>query len=495
MATPWPPEVARPAEFREHATKLGKYLRDALLSIECAGHQPVPPDLVKYMAMGALALVTRVHNLPDLGTIHDALQMARSESKTAADNTMQALHDIKTELRHTANTSQQALEGIQQNNDAQNETKTAARESTEIGRTVMTMVREIKIADQHNRPSPLRTYASVAAGNGLATSIHNPLNQRKVPSTQVLREIIVNIRNPMTIASLRAMNPRSLKAHVDRAIEQSGNEHIEKIRTVSTNQLKSGDLSIKTGTAADTEALRQFAEDWEHRLGNGASVRIPTYGVLVHGIRTSSMDTDQFEDTRDNILQANKPFIPNAGIKYIGWLSRTSATKSASSVVVEFTRAQDANKIIDEGLIWQGEVFQCELYDRSCRLRQCFSCQAYGHIGTQCKATRRCGYCAQEHGSRECPIKSNKETTRKCANCKGQHEAWNHQCVVRKEEMAKVKAAYAARPRYHLAPQSGPVAAQEGPLGRPLREGARPLAPAQSQQNRLGRSRSPTKRG
>ena len=94
------------------------------------------------------------------------------------------------------------------------------------------------------------------------------------------------------------------------------------------------------------------------------------------------------------MLQENKPFIPNAGIKYIGWLSRTSATKSASSVVVEFTRAQVANKIIDEGLIWQGEVFQCELYDRSCRLRQCFSCQAYGHIGTQCKAIRRCGYCA-----------------------------------------------------------------------------------------------------
>lgn len=82
------------------------------------------------------------------------------------------------------------------------------------------MVREIKDADRHNRPSPVRTYASVAAGNGLATSMHNPLNQTKAPPAQVLREIIVNIRNPLTVASLRAMNPRGLKAHVDRAIEQ-----------------------------------------------------------------------------------------------------------------------------------------------------------------------------------------------------------------------------------------------------------------------------------
>jgi hypothetical protein len=269
----------------------------------------------------------------------------------------------------------------------------------------MRLVREAKDTEQHNRSGTLRTYASVAAGNGLATSMHNPLNQLKAPPSQVLREIIVNVRNPLTVASLRAMNPRSLKAHVDRAIEQSGNEHIEKIKTASTNQQKSGDLSIKTATTSDMEILRQFAEDWEHRLGIGASVRIPTYGVLVHGIRTSSMDVGRFEDTRDNILQENRPFIPNAGIKYIGWLTRTAATKSASSVIIEFIKPQDANKIIDEGLIWQGEVFQCELYDRSCRLRQCFSCQRYGHLGTQCKATTRCGYCAQEHASRECCVK------------------------------------------------------------------------------------------
>lgn len=78
----------------------------------------MPADLVKFMAMGALALVTKIHNLPDLGTIHDTLQMARSELKAAADDAMRALHNIKTELQQAANTSQQALEGIRQNNDA-----------------------------------------------------------------------------------------------------------------------------------------------------------------------------------------------------------------------------------------------------------------------------------------------------------------------------------------------------------------------------------------
>lgn len=80
-------------------------------------------------------------------------------------------------------------------------------------------------------------------------------------------EIIVNIRDPLTVANIRAINPRNLKAHVDRAIEQSGNEHIEHIRVASSNQLKSGYLSIKTTTTSEMEALRQFAEDWERVTG------------------------------------------------------------------------------------------------------------------------------------------------------------------------------------------------------------------------------------
>ncbi|KAH7465056.1 hypothetical protein FOFC_03292 [Fusarium oxysporum] len=113
--------------------------------------------------------------------------------------------------------------------------------------------------------------------------MHNPQNQKASP-VQTLREIIINIRDPVTIANIRMMSPRSLKLHVDLAIEQSSNEHIENIKVVSSNQLNSGDLSIKTATTVDMVALRQFAEDWEQRIGNGATVRIPTYGVLVHGV-------------------------------------------------------------------------------------------------------------------------------------------------------------------------------------------------------------------
>jgi hypothetical protein len=124
----------------------------------------------------------------------------------------------------------------------------------------------------------------------------------------------------------------------------------------------------------------------------------------------------------------------------------------APTIIVEFTTPEDANKVIDEGLIWQGEPFQCERYDRQCRLKQCYKCQKYGHIGTQCKANTACGYCAETHSSKDCPSKVDKSAIRKCAVCKGAHEVWNNRCPVRKVELSKAKAAYDARQPYHFVP-------------------------------------------
>ncbi|KAH6949613.1 hypothetical protein DER45DRAFT_494880, partial [Fusarium avenaceum] len=134
--------------------------------------------------------------------------------------------------------------------------KLTAKEATEIGKVTMKMT----LVSQQNQTNVTPTYAHVLARGGLAASMHNRQSQKASP-VQTLCEIIINIRDPVTIGNVRAMSPRSLQPHADFAIEQSSNEHIEKIKVVSSNQLKSGELSIKTATTADIVALRQFAED------------------------------------------------------------------------------------------------------------------------------------------------------------------------------------------------------------------------------------------
>jgi hypothetical protein len=287
-----------------------------------------------------------------------------------------------------------------------------------------------------------------------------------------------------------------MKAHVDTAIAQSENEHIAKITTMSANQLKSGDLSIRTATNSEMQTLRQFTDDWLPRIGDGTSVRTHTYGVLVHGIRTRTMNVEKFEDVKAEILQANRAFIPTADIKYIGWLNRTlPPNKTMSSIVIEFTRPEDANKIIKEGLVWEGEMCQSERYERKCRLKQCFKCQKYGHIGTQCKAAKTCGYCAQEHSSWDCPTRTDRESARKCAVCHGAHEAWSQECPTRREELTKVKAALASRPTYHATPTTDNDEGQCGPERMRIRRSRSTRDLALQSDHRTGRPSSTQGRG
>ena len=57
------------------------------------------------------------------------------------------------------------------------------------------------------------------------------------------------------------MSPCNLNAHAERAITQSGNENITHRKVLSSNKLKSEDLSIKIASIHKVEALKQFVDD------------------------------------------------------------------------------------------------------------------------------------------------------------------------------------------------------------------------------------------
>lgn len=131
------------------------------------------------------------------------------------------------------------------------------------GKLTSTLLKEINdIAKaMHSSPTPRSSYASVLSSNVSQISKPMTISTHTSSLIQAQREIIVKITDPTTIENLRAKNPRTLQSHADRAIEQSKNKHIENIHVVSANQLKSGDLSIKTINTEDAGTLRQFANE------------------------------------------------------------------------------------------------------------------------------------------------------------------------------------------------------------------------------------------
>lgn len=191
MATPWPRRATWPTPLREHATSLGTFLHDVLEAIERNGSQTVPADLAGDVIRGALTLVLKTQHTPDLDTVRDALAIAQTEAKTNAEQTAQALDQIKGELKNTVDIMQQVAANMQQNASTVDEARAAAKEATEVGKATLEMAREIKNkAPQQQQTNAPTTYAAAAARGLPLAGTHNT-QSRRAPTVQTQREVIV----------------------------------------------------------------------------------------------------------------------------------------------------------------------------------------------------------------------------------------------------------------------------------------------------------------
>lgn len=139
------------------------------------------------------------------------------------------------------------------------------------------------------------------------------------------------------------------------------------VKVVAAYQLKSGDIQIFTSTTAEATQLKEN-KGWLRGLGDCAELLVPAYGVIIHGISTKSINIKDQKATIQQILAENYTVIPNMEISYVGWLTKEATLKRASSIVVEFTDPEMANAIIYAGMVWDGHIHQCQLYDRACRV-------------------------------------------------------------------------------------------------------------------------------
>ena len=137
-------------------------------------------------------------------------------------------------------------------------------------------------------------------------------------------------------------------------------------------------------------------EIWAKLFGAGAHVIRDTFPVVLHGIRTSTIEAHQtnWATISRLLLAENAPLFPNADILHTGWLCSAKAKqKPKTSIVVSFSTPEDGNRAIEQGMIWEGSAHSAELYSPGCQMQQCHKCQHYGHLGNRCHAPIKCAVC------------------------------------------------------------------------------------------------------
>lgn len=220
-------------------------------------------------------------------------------------------------------------------------------------------------------------------------------------------------------------------------IENLQAKRVQGVRGVA--RMGNGNIRIQMESEQEKHTL-QAKEGWAHRVCTSATVHQKTYSVRVYGMKVSHIDTTKQAESIAYLTAANARVHPGLVIKKVAWSTRAiKEQKEYSTLHVDVTTPEAANKLISEGLVEDFEIKDCKRFTRGCTLTQCFRCQRYGHIGKTCRNHVACGHCADEHKSEDCAADHSKPYQR-CVVCKENgHEAWAAVCRVRKEEKLKAE--------------------------------------------------------
>lgn len=147
-------------------------------------------------------------------------------------------------------------------------------------------------------------------------------------------EITVKMRDEAVWEQLRQIKPLEIVQRAERArgeaVKKVNSPALAGAAIIAARQLPSGDVNLRAMDAAAAEVLRRYAAQWVEAFGGEASIRTPTWGVVVHGILIKSMDLnpESMAVTITQVLAQNQhTWGKDARISHIGWLIRPRVGK------------------------------------------------------------------------------------------------------------------------------------------------------------------------
>ncbi|CAI6041452.1 unnamed protein product [Clonostachys chloroleuca] len=266
MAPKWPQANNGPEHINEHAT----YLKEAcnqLQAVDRGRHNQVPWNIVRTYLDSTLVLIGKVLRQP-------ALREILEHVKDAAKCTQTIQHDV-TIIKNSVGLS------------------TTAPHAANFGGKRAVTRSWAQVAAQtkgaHLPPPPTPDTVSPTRANPTVTAYKD-------------RVVTVKLRDSGVTERYRARSAAWVRQQVTASIQN--NTGTKSVKVVAAYQLKSGDIQIFTSTTAEAAKLKENV-GWLGSLGEHAEVIVPTYGVIVHGIPTNSINMKDQKATIEQILADN----------------------------------------------------------------------------------------------------------------------------------------------------------------------------------------------
>lgn len=215
--------------------------------------------------------------------------------------------------------------------------------------------------------------------------------------------------------------------------------------------IHSGTRWIKAVRQESLDTLRVYCYDLHERLLLQRAAILPqdlesivnadieTFGVLMQNVRLLSLNLQpgvKNHAATQMLATANALSLPSlTNHRDLMSVRREKERKvSVGNLVVEFATRQQANKAIQNGLVWDDKSHKCiRLVDDS-EVHKCSNCQRIGHTLSECTNETACEQCFGPHPSTDCLRRP------QTCNCCGKMHSHGSVCSLHSAERRKAKA-------------------------------------------------------
>jgi hypothetical protein len=289
---------------------------------------------------------------------------------------------------------------------------------------------------QEPTPAPEKPKPNNKPAWSEVASKKKPTNSKPTPPTKKQRTIVVR-RQIATTAPLDSLRIRDA---INSQLEKSRAPNHLRIVTVTTNQKNNIVLTTREDCTAIT--LLEFKAAILNAIASadGTPTAIqasqPWSKIMVHGIDTQRYpDTDTGMKTLQGEIESHTSLKLATPPRY-ATRPESRVGKTASSVVICLTSAEDASNVLKHRIAIDGTLHRTERFWAVKPTSQCHLCQRFGHHHKRCTHQPRCRLCAGDHTTTnhrcaDCPSLRGKACTHiaaRCCNCEGAHYASDRAC-------------------------------------------------------------------
>ena len=193
---------------------------------------------------------------------------------------------------------------------------------------------------------------------------------------------------------------------------------------VLLRKLKSKDIALHVMSSKAWAVLEKF-QTWMKKITSSAHVVRKSFAILAHDVHII-LNTSNQKMIIKRLVKNNVRLHEDLKMLRIAWLKKiVESEKTHSSLIVKIAIKTMINWLLDVNMLNSYQECLCKLFEKNCRITQCYKCFDFNHMTRFCKNKKHCFKCADKHHIKRCVVLMNK---RRCANCNDSHELWRHSC-------------------------------------------------------------------